>query len=534
LTNGAAGHLVDRESWAEEYAMLVASETRILENSFRKFVEAAWPIIEPARQFMSNWHIDAICEHLEACSRGQIQNLLVSMPPRHMKSLTCSVFFPAWEWTTRPWLRYLYASYAAELAERDGVKCRTIFRSRWWQERWGTRWKLIKDEEKKLENDLHGVRISTGVGGGATGEGGDRLIVDDAHKIEQAESDVERKSVLDWWDGTMASRADEPATVVRIIFGQRTHQGDLLGHLIAQGGWEHLDIPEEYDPPKLVVVAGRATGEKPTTVLGWSDPRTEPGELLWPKRVGPAAVAQLKKMGAYRYNALYQQKPSPPGGGIYQRTWWRFYDGPPEEKAKDCETVIQSWDMAFKDVESGSRVCGLVMGTKGARAYLLDRACDHWDFIKTCQQFVLLSLKWPEAILKIVEAKANGPAVISALSQKVPGILGIEVKGSKEARAQATSPVCEAGNVFLPRKEYAPWVEEFVEELANFPKGRYNDNVDAFSQAMDRLFGGHTFDIDELLPGTPDEAREETRNSELEYDQEDEEIEKELKAEGWV
>lgn len=526
--------VVDRASWSEEYETLIAANARILEGSLRKFVQQAWPIVEPARRFMSNWHIDAICEHLEACSRGQIQRLLVSMPPRHMKSLTVSVFFPAWEWTMRPWLRYLFASYAAELAERDSVKCRSIFRSKWWKERWGPRWHLVKDEEHKLENNHHGVRLATGVGGGATDEGGDRLVVDDAHKIEQAESDTERNSVLSWWDGTMASRGDEPAETVRIVFGQRTHQNDLLGHLLEQGGWEHLDIPEEYDPPRSVQVGGRATGEKLQTILGWSDPRTQPGELLWPERVGPAVVAQLKKMGAYRYAALYQQRPAPPGGGIYKRDWFRFYDGPPEEKVKDCDTVLQSWDMAFKDVESGSRVCGLVIGQKGSRAYLLDRACDHMDFIRTCSVFVQLSLKWPEALLKLVEAKANGPAVISALSQKVPGIVGVEVKGSKEARAQASSPACEAGNIFLPRPEYAPWIDDFVEELANFPKGKWNDNVDAFTQALDRLFGGVVFNIEELLPGTPEEERAEDRRSQLEYDDEDEEIEKELEAEGWA
>jgi predicted phage terminase large subunit-like protein len=526
---------LNRESWSDEYQTLVALNARLLEGSLRKYIEQAWPIIEPAHRFISNWHIDAISDHLEACSKGEILNLLVSMPPRHMKSLNVSVFFPTWEWTRRGWLRYLFASYAAELATRDSVKCRSIIRSKWYQERWGVRWKLVKDEEHKLENNLRGVRLATGIGGGATGEGGDRLVVDDAHKIEEAESDAERKSVLNWFDGTMASRADEPEKAVRIVFGQRTHMNDLIGHLIAQGGWTHLDIPEEYVPPRPVRVGTTTiSGPKPRTSLGWEDPRTEPGELLWPERVGPTVVARLKKMGTYKYNALYQQRPAPPGGGIYHREWFRYYDGPPEERVRDCDIVLQSWDMAFKDVESGSRVCGLVIGQKGSRAYLLDRACDHWDFVKTCQMFLQLSAKWPEAILKLVEAKANGPAVISALGQKVAGIVGVEVKGSKEARAQASSPVCEAGGVFLPRPEYAPWVEEFVEALANFPKGQYDDDVDAFSQALDRLFGGMTFNIEELLPGTPEEERVEERRSLVEYDDEDESIDKELEAEGWT
>ncbi len=194
MSSALAEATIDRDSWSEEYRLLVEENARILEGDLRRYVEQAWPIVEPGRRFKPNWHIDAICEHLVACRAGQIKSLLITMPPRHMKSLSCDVFFPTWEWATEPWLRYLYASYAEELASRDSAKCRAIVESPWYQERWGRRFRLVKREEGLLKNDKHGVRLSVGVGGSATGEGGERLIVDDPHKIEEVESEVERHS----------------------------------------------------------------------------------------------------------------------------------------------------------------------------------------------------------------------------------------------------------------------------------------------------------------------------------------------------
>jgi hypothetical protein len=179
-------------------------------RSFREFVLQAWPVIEPSTPFVPGWHIDAIIEHLEAISYGHIRNLLINVPPRHMKSLLVSVLWPAWEWIRWPERRFLYSSYAAQLSIRDSVKCRRLIESPWYQERWGDRFALTGDQNTKgrFENSRSGYRLSTSVGGAATGEGGDRIVCDDPHNVQEAESDSVRKGTLDWWDIVMSTRVN--------------------------------------------------------------------------------------------------------------------------------------------------------------------------------------------------------------------------------------------------------------------------------------------------------------------------------------
>src|SRR5437016_131595 len=176
-------------------------------RSLLEFVRQAWPIVEPSTPLVPGWHIDAIIEHLEAVSRGQIRNLLINVPPRHMKSLLVSVFWPAWEWIRYPQRRWLYSSYGAQLSIRDSVKCRRLIESPWYQQRWGDRFALTSDQNTKgrFDNNRSGYRLSTSVGGAATGEGGDRIVCDDPHNVQEAESDSVRKATVDWWDVVMST-----------------------------------------------------------------------------------------------------------------------------------------------------------------------------------------------------------------------------------------------------------------------------------------------------------------------------------------
>lgn len=463
--------------------LLVEKHARILAKDLRRYARDAWPIVEPATEFIPNWHIDAICDHLTAVSRGEIRNLLITMPPRHMKSLTVCVLWPTWEWTSNPALRFLFASYGEDLAIRDSLKCRRIVESTWYQERWGHRVSIARDQGQKtrFDNAASGYRIATGVGGKATGEGGDRLVVDDAHKIMEAESDQVRKGVLDWWDAEMSTRGNNPNTVAKVVVGQRVHENDLPGHLIELGGWEHLNLPEEYE-------AGSA---KRSTSIGFSDPRTEEGELLWPTRFGPEVIKEAKLMGSYRYSALFQQRPAPAGGGVFKRAWWKFFTAWPTE----YDQMIQSWDLAFKDLGTSDYVCGGVLASRGGDFYVLDVIKDQLDFPASCKAIETLSAKWPQAHRKLVEDKANGPALIAQLKHRVPGLTPVEPRGNKDQRASAASPFVESGNVYLPDPSLAPWVEDFIAELAAFPKGANDDQVDMFSQAMDRLAGRRDFDL---------------------------------------
>jgi predicted phage terminase large subunit-like protein len=449
------------------------SERLLAERSLAAFAGQAWHVVEPATPFVHGWHIDAICEHLEAVTRGEIRNLVINIPPRHMKSLLVSVFWPTWEWTTHPERRWLFSSYAAGLSIRDSLKSRRIIESPWYQRNWGHVYRLTTDQNVKAryDNTATGYRIATSVGGSATGEGGDRIICDDPHNVDEAESETIRHSTLDWWDGTMSTRGNDPATVARVIVMQRVHESDLSGHVLEQGGYEHLALPAEYDPTSAV-----ATG------IGWVDPRDAEGELLWPERFGPDALADLKvRLGSYKAAGQLQQRPSPAGGGVIRREWWRYYAEPPAT----FDEVIQSWDMAFKDVTTSDYVVGQVWGRVDAECWLLDQVRGRMDMPATVQAVTMLKAKWPRTGALLVEDKANGPAVIATLKKKIPGMIAVEPEGGKQARAAAVAPFIEAGNVHIP--ESAPWVGDYVEEHAQFPLGAHDDQVDGTSQALLRL-----------------------------------------------
>jgi len=464
-------------------------------RSLREFVRQAWPVIEPHTPFVPGWHIDAIVEHLEAVTHGHIRQLLINVPPRHMKSLLVSVLWPAWEWIQHPERRWLYSSYAASLSIRDSVKCRTLIESPWYQLFWGDRFRLASDQNTKtrFDNNRSGYRIATSVGGAATGEGGDRIVVDDPHNVQEAESDAIRKSTLDWFDVVMSTRVNDPRSAAKVVIMQRCHQRDLSGHLLAQGGWTQLRLPAEFEEPKCV------------TSIGWTDPRTEPGELLWSERFGPKEIADLKvSLGSYAAAGQLQQRPSPAGGGIFKRHWFRYFQPrganyPPvivrmpdgTERSIDAveappqvEEQIQSWDCAFKDLDTADYVVGQVWARRGPYFLLGDQVRGRMDCPATVKAVRDLSLKWPGTIAKLIEDKANGPAVIQMLAHEIPGLLSVNLSGGKIARAQAISPLIEAGNVFLPHPDFAPWVIDFIEECVQFPNGAHDDQVDAMTQAL--------------------------------------------------
>jgi predicted phage terminase large subunit-like protein len=439
-----------------------------------EFVRQAWHVLEPSTAFVPGWHIDALCEHLEAVTLGQILRLLINMPPRHMKSLLVVVFWLCWEWIRHPELRWLFASYAATLAIRDSVKCRRLIESFWYQSRWGDRFALTsyQNEKSRFENDKTGYRIALGVGGAATGEGGDRVVVDDPHNIREAESETIRQGTLDWFDQVMNTRLNDPKTGAMVIVMQRLHENDLAGHILRQGGYEELKLPAEYE------------GSKHVTGIGWQDPRTEPGELLWPERFGAAEIEWLKRsLGSYAAAGQLQQRPAPAEGGILKRRWWRSYLLLPSEFTE----MIQSWDCAFKDTDTSDYVVGQVWGRIGADKYLLDQVRGRMDCPATIQAIKRLSEKWPQAVAKLVEDKANGPAVVATLKHEIAGLIAVNPQGGKEVRAHAVSPQIEAGNVYLPDPTIAPWVGAFIDECAAFPQGAYDDQVDAMTQALVRL-----------------------------------------------
>jgi len=473
---------------------------RLARITLRDFVRDGWRIVEPSTPYVHGWHIDAISDHLEAVTAGEIQRLVINVPPKHMKSLTVSVLWPGWVWTFAPEKRWLFASYALSLSKRDSVKCRRLIESPWYRERWGHQFSLTSDQNEKLrfENNRTGYRLATSVGGAATGEGGDFLVIDDGHNANEVESDTTREGVSEWFDSTMSTRLNDPKSGAMVVVMQRLHERDLSGHLLSQGGWEHLCLPAEYEPSPQVSV----------TKIGWSDPRTEPGELLWPERFGADEIAALKRsLGSYRAAGQLQQRPSPSEGGIFKRHWWRFWHYPDKSlppvhvRLEDgaiyqCPCVplpekfdeqIQSWDMAFKDTKSSDFVVGQAWAKREANRFLLAQKRDRLSFPKTCDAVLAMSEEFPGTTAKLVEDKANGSAVLSTLQSVVEGLIAIEPEGGKEARAHAVSPQVESGNVYLPHPSIAPWIDSFINECAAFPNGANDDQVDSMTQALQRM-----------------------------------------------
>jgi predicted phage terminase large subunit-like protein len=324
-----------------------------------------------------------------------------------------------------------------------------------------------------------------------TGEGGDVTVLDDPHKPEEAQSDLTRQFVLDWHDATWSTRLNDPETGVKIVVMQRLHERDLTGHLLERGGWEHLCLPAGYAPSHQ---------------FAWPrDPRTEPGEVLWEKwgrRGSPRRSSSSAPTAMPVNTSSARRRPragSSSGAG-----------GATTTTRASCPTSISSasrgtWRSRTPTVPD--YVVGQVWGSFGAELYLLHQLRRRLEFTDTLHavreltRWVTERFPHREAHAKYVEDKANGPAVIATLRREVPGLIAVDPRGDKVARARAVAPALEAGNVYLPGRPSADgsdydrahtpdWVQAFIEECAAFPNRAHDDQVDAFSQALMKLLPG--------------------------------------------
>lgn len=459
-------------------------------RDLRAFVRAGWSSHEPGTRIKWGWHIDAICEHLQALAERRIRRLVINQPPRTLKTTLASIFFPAWCWVAGdPSMKIITCSYAEKLTTDACGKTRRLFDTPWYQalNRRPDGSPIFSITGRDLldshANDRGGIRLCAGVNSALTGFGGHLVAVDDPHNVKQADSDAERQQALEWWDRTAASRLDDPQTGLKLIVMQRLNMADLTGHVLARDhDYVHLCLPMEFDPRSRC-----------TTVLGlgddgtehrWSDPRTQDGELLCPEHVGPTEVAELKRtQGPWVYAGQYQQAPAPEGGGIFKRAWFDG-EGRRYRSHPTLDGITISLDTALTSKDStgdGSYTVAMVFGAAGCDDYLLDLHRGHLDFVSTRQLVRDLAARWkPNRIL--IEQTVTGVAVINELGQSIPGIVPIKPQGSKEARASAVSGYIEAGNLKLP--ENAPWLADLLSELTTFPRAGHDDQVDCLTQYL--------------------------------------------------
>jgi len=452
----------------------MALKAELSRRSLHAFLQYfAWPVLMPGVEFKDNWHIGAICEHLEAVKSGQIRKLIISIPFRHLKSTIVSQTFPAWDWIADPQIQYLTGSYQKDLATRDAVNSRRIMESPLYRAHFGESFKLTSDQNVKTryENNKSGSRVVTSTDGAATGFGGNRRIIDDPISSKEADSLPAIQASIEWWKGTMATRGNDPETDTTILVHQRVNESDLTGYILAnETGWDQLILPLRYEKEFTK-----------TTSIGFTDPRTKEGELLHPSRMGEQASHDLEvTLGVYHSNAQLQQRPDSRGGNIFVRALWKFYKILP-----DVEEYVISVDCTFKDKQSSDFVAIHVWGRKGADKYLMYRIKDHLGFGATVTAIRTVKAKFPKPIAVLIEDKANGSAVIETLQKEISGIIAINPEGGKVARAFAIQPEHEAGNLWLPDPSIDPTIEVYLGEASSFPNPAINDDeVDSTTQAI--------------------------------------------------
>ena len=464
-------------------------------RSMHDFIKGAWSTLEPGRQFHDNWHIQAICEHLEAVSKSEIRRLIINIPPRHMKSLTCAVAFPCWTWIKQPWKQFLFASYNQALSTRDNVKCRRLMTSPWYRERWGDSFKLTTDQNQKhlFENNKNGHRIAPSVNAGLTVDGGDVIVIDDPHNVKQAESEAIRSEVLEWWDTAVPSRLNDPTTGAFVIIMQRVHQSDLTGHILQRWkeavadplqthpeAWTHLCVPAEFEiehPHYYQTALKSATHQE--------DPRITEDELLWPSRFPEKALANLKaSLGAYGSAGQLQQRPSPKGGGILRENWWKIWE---KDAEPDFVYILQSWDTAFSEKDTASYSACTTWGVFTHNGHYAIMILNRWrDRVpypelrkQARKQYDSYS---PDAVL--IEKKASGQSLIQDLRMMGIPCITYSPDRDKVSRCHAASPLLEGGVVWRPDRK---WAEEVVHHCAVAPAGDGMDIVDTVTQALIRL-----------------------------------------------
>lgn len=455
-----------------------AVKTELAEKSLRHFVRQAWPLVEPGRELVPGFYVDAICDHLQAVAEGDITRLVITLPPGFLKSTLTSVLFPSWLWLAiDPSFRFLTTSHDSDLAMRDAVRSRRVITSDWYQDRWGDRFAMTTDQNVKTryENDKTGHRISLGTGSGITGKRGDLIICDDPHDAEDVNSPTAIEATVRWWNETVPSRLNDPKHGAKIVIQQRLHVSDLAGAVIDQG-YEHLNLPMEYEPDRAA----------PATSIGWTDPRTEAGEILDPVRYGRVEVQEKRdEMGTRSYEAQFQQHPTPLEGGILKRHWFPTYGSRPH-----AVSVIQSWDTAFKTgTDNDYSVCATI-AYDGANRYVLDVYRERLEFPDLERMVPRLAAQWrPDAVL--IEDKASGQSLLQSLKrenrnrQEPLSYIAIDVPSERDwkiKRVNELSPMIEAGRVHLP--EAAGWLDETLHELTSFPLAAHDDIVDALMQGL--------------------------------------------------
>lgn len=414
-------------------------------------------------------HTDLLAQVLtgaiEDAEHGEDRRIVVEMPPGLGKSSMCTVALPLWALSRHPDWEVVTVSAEASLATKFSRDCRRAVTEGHIP---GLQLSPESQAVTEWETSAGGSMIARGVGGQITGRRARLMVIDDPVKnLTEAHSRFQREVLWDTWQSVLKTRL-RPGSVVVLVM-TRWHEDDLAGRLLTTNleGWEEVRIP-----------ALAETGDPLGRELG--DPLLSPQSGESPKQALARYEQTRAEVGPYVWDALYQQRPAPPGGAVFKTDWWQHQPPP-----ASFDRLITSWDLTFGS-QIGDFCVGQVWGQAGADCWLLDQVRGRWSFNDQVAQIELLAERWPEATAHLIEKAATATSAHDTLARKIPGILLRPPRGSKEIRAQGVAPMVEAGNVHLP--EQASWLDDFHSEVAGFPSSApHDDIVDAMSQALDYL-----------------------------------------------
>ena len=445
----------------------------ILRKYFASFIQKVFLEVSGGDTFLANWHIYAIAWQLQRIMCGDTTRLIVTMPPRNLKSIAISVAWVAWLLGHNPQLRIVCVSYSSDLAAKHANDCRSVMQTDWYQRLFPeTRLQKGGMAEMDFRTTRGGGRLSTSVGGTLTGRGGDIIIIDDPIKPDDAHSDTTRQNVLNWYSNTLASRLNNKETGSIVLVMQRLHEEDLAGHLLDAGGWEHLSLPAISEDDMSIQVGPKQFHQY------------RQGMVLHPERESLARLQELKKiMGSATFAAQYQQDPVPAEGLHVKKEWFRYYSEPPEKRQGD--RTVQSWDTASKDgVFNDYSVCITALIRK-TEIYVLDVYRAKLQFPDLKRRVVEQARIWQVNTL-LIEDAASGQQLLQILRRDaprgVPRPIPRKPEGDKVTRFAAQSVRIESGELLLPKD--ASWLAELERELLGFPNRKHDDQVDALTQLL--------------------------------------------------
>lgn len=445
----------------------------ILRQDFCGFLEKSFYELNPETKFLRNWHIEVIAAELEACRRGETRRLIINLPPRSLKSHCATVAFPAWLLGHNPSAQIICASYGQDLANKHAIDCRALMASSFFRSMFSTRLSPEKQAVQEFMTTQKGVRLATSIGGVLTGRGADTIIIDDPAKPEEALSETQRKFTNDWFDHTLYSRLNDKRTGCIIIVTQRLHEDDLVGHVMSQGNWKLVRFPAIAEEDESYVIQAP---------YGLRRFHRRSGEALHHKREPLEILENIREtQGEYNFSGQYQQAPAPLGGGMVKYGWFRTFNT--NDLPSKFDFMLQSWDTANKPTQLADYSVCTTWGVREKHIYLLHVLRKRLDYpaLKRAVSEQALAFQ-PTEIL--IEDKSSGTQLIQELVHEgVYGVRRYEPTMDKVMRLNSVTNIIENGFVHLPEK--AEWLMEFIHELTSFPNGKFDDQTDSASQALD-------------------------------------------------